>query len=81
MSGKRTFEESLKRLEEIVRTLEQDELGLEASLKAFEEGTKLADALARDLEKAQARVAKLTRSKEGSPVLEEFDADTGNDDE
>lgn len=81
MSSNKTFEDSLKRLEDLVRRLEQNELGLEESLKAFEEGTKLADALAKELEKAQARVAKLTRERQGEFALEEFNGDVGDDDE
>ncbi len=81
MSSKETFEDNLKRLEDLVRKLEQNELGLEGSLKAFEEGTKLADVLAKELEKAQARVAKLTRDRQGEFALEEFEGDAGDDDE
>ncbi len=40
---KRTFEDDLKRLEELVRSLEQNELSLDESLAAFEEGSKLRD--------------------------------------
>ena len=36
-----TFEESLKRLEEIVAQLEDNKLALEQSLQVFEEGVKL----------------------------------------
>ena len=38
-----SFEQSLKRLEEIVDKLEGEELALDASLKLFEEGVKLRD--------------------------------------
>lgn len=36
------FEQAMTKLEEIVNTLEKGELGLDESLKLFEEGTKLA---------------------------------------
>ena len=80
MSKLPEFEGDLKRLEELVRKLEEDELGLEESLKAFEEGMKLAGKLAKTLEKAQARVMKLTEGSGGSPQLEAFEDDDGQDD-
>lgn len=81
MSGKATFEQNLKRLEELVKKLEQNELGLEESLKAFEEGTKLAETLGKELDKARARVAKLTRDAQGEFALAEFEGDVEDDDE
>lgn len=74
------FEGDLRRLEELVRKLEEDELGLEESLEAFEEGMKLAGKLAKTLEKAQERVMKLVRGREGEPSLEGFDDDDREDD-
>jgi exodeoxyribonuclease VII small subunit len=74
------FEGDLKRLEELVRKLEEDELGLEESLKAFEEGMKLAGKLGKTLEKAQQRVMKLTGGAGGEPTLEGFEDDDGEDD-
>lgn len=72
---KRTFEDEMARLEELVAELETNELGLEESLKAFEEGMKLAGALTKDLEKAQERVRKLTKTEQGSFELEEFEGE------
>ena len=37
-----TFEASMERLDEIVKTLESGEVSLEESIALFEEGTKLA---------------------------------------
>lgn len=42
MNEELTYEQALKRLEEIVNTLENSETTLDESLKLFEEGTKLA---------------------------------------
>lgn len=75
MTKKSTFEKDMQRLEELVRKLEQEELGLEESLQAFEEGMRLAGALSKLLEKAEERVLKLTENAEGKPVLETFDDD------
>ena len=80
MSKVPEFEGDLKRLEELVRTLEQDKLGLEESLAAFEGGMKLAGKLAKTLEKAQERVMKLTKGRDGDLSLERFEDDDGEDD-
>ena len=72
---KRTFEDDLKRLEELVRSLEQNELTLEESLAAFEEGSELGDALMKELNRAQERVAKLVKSEQGEFELKPFDED------
>jgi exodeoxyribonuclease VII small subunit len=74
------FEGDLKLLEELVRKLEEDELSLEESLAAFEEGMKLAGRLAKTLEKAQERVMKLTEGRNGDLRLERFEDDEGEDD-
>jgi exodeoxyribonuclease VII small subunit len=62
------FEESMNRLEEIVRKMEAGDMELEESLKAFEEGIKLARACAKKLEEAQRRVEILLRDEEGLAV-------------
>jgi len=60
---KLTFEESLKRLEEITEKLESGELSLDDSLKYFEEGVKLS----RFCEK------KLTETEQKVKILESTD--------
>jgi len=66
-------EEALRRLEEIVRSLEDDEVSLEESLKLFEEGVRLADSLKKRLEESELRVKKVLESTEGFR-LEDFEA-------
>ena len=51
-----TFEESLKRLEEIVTQLEGNKLALEQSLQVFEEGVKLVRFCAGRLDEAERRI-------------------------
>ena len=65
-------EEALARLEEIVRSLESDEVSLEDSLRLFEEGVRLADALKKRLEESELRVRKVLEEAEGFR-LEDFD--------
>ena len=54
--AKKNFEESLKRLEQITRELEEGELSLDGSLKMFDEGMKLADYCNEKLNEAQQKV-------------------------
>lgn len=72
MSKRATFEEDMGKLEDLVDKLEQNELPLEDSIKAFEDGMKLAGALMKTLEKAQERVRKLTKTEQGTFELEGF---------
>ncbi len=69
------FEGELERLEKLVDKLENGELGLEESLTAFEEGTKLAKALTKILNEAQMRVLKLTADGQGEFQLDDFGDD------
>ena len=54
--AKKSFEESLAKLEEITAELESGELSLEDSLKRFDEGVKLAEFCNRKLDEAQKKV-------------------------
>lgn len=68
---KQSFEESMARLEQIVRAMEQGNVPLEQSLKLFEEGTQLAAGCAKLLDEAQLKIKKVMTAADGSPVLEE----------
>ena len=67
-----TFEESLKRLEEIVTQLEGNQLALEQSLQVFEEGVKLVRFCASRLDEAERRIEILLADKEGQLRVEPF---------
>jgi len=69
---KARFEESMKRLEEIVRELETANLSLEESMSKFEEGVKLGKICRELLEKAEARIKVLVEDEAGT--LREEDA-------
>ena len=56
-----TFEEAVKRLEEIVRNLESGDLPLEDSLRDFEEGMKLVTFCSGKLEEAEKKVSVLIK--------------------
>lgn len=67
-----TFEESMVRLDEIVKALEKGDVALEDSIKLFEEGTKLAAKCSQLLETAELKVSKLMKGPDGAPVEQEF---------
>ncbi len=60
-----TFEEMLKRLEEIVRALDSVETPLDTSLKLFEEGAGLVRKCTKTLDDAQQKVTLLTLGADG----------------
>ncbi|MGZ6208407.1 MAG: exodeoxyribonuclease VII small subunit [Syntrophales bacterium] len=62
--AKEKFEEALGRLEDIVKKMEAGEMTLEESLKAFEEGIKLARLCSRKLDEAERRVEILLKQEE-----------------
>ncbi len=68
-----TFEENLKRLEEIVQQMEQGNVPLQQSLELFEEGSKLAKACASMLDEAELKVVRLMKGADGTPVELEFE--------
>lgn len=70
---KRTFEESLARLEEIVSRMERGEASLEESMSLFEEGTKLVNACTKQLKQAEQKVVRLSKGEDGAPVEHPFE--------
>lgn len=71
----KTFEESMTRLEQIVRAMERGDVALEESLKLFQEGTELVRSCQKILDDAQLHVKKIMTAPDGSPVEEDFHAD------
>lgn len=67
-----TFEQSMARLEQIVRAMEQGDVALEESLKLFQEGTELVRSCQKLLDEAQLQVKKIMTAPDGSPVEEDF---------
>ena len=67
------FEDSMLRLEEIVRLLEKGDAPLEDSIKLFEEGTKLAKRCDEMLNEAEKKVVVLSKGADGAPVETEFE--------
>jgi exodeoxyribonuclease VII small subunit len=62
---KNSFEESLKRLEKIVDSLERGEVTIDEALDLYEEGMKLSKSCAEKLKIAEMRIKKLTKEMDG----------------
>ena len=69
------FETALKRLEEIVRKLENGELSLDTALELFEEGIKLSRFCHSKLEQAERRVEIVLKNSSGQPRVAPFEAE------
>lgn len=69
------FEESMTRLDEIVRLLERGEAPLEQSLALFEEGTALVRRCGAMLDQAEQKIVKLQKGADGAPVEQSFDSE------
>ncbi len=68
-----TFEESLVRLEEIVRHLEKGDLPLDDTLKLYEEGTGLITSCSKLLDEAEQKVVKLKKGPDRKPIETDFE--------
>lgn len=71
------YDDAVKRLEKLVAELDKSDLDLEARLKKFEEGTKLARGLLKRLEQAKKKVEILVKTHVGEGTLTPFDDDRG----
>ncbi len=63
--GKRTFEEALARLEEIVESLDEGEVPLEKAIDLYEEGMSLSRECVDTLSKVELRLKKLVKDAGG----------------
>ncbi len=69
-----SFEDALKRLEEIVRTLEKGEAPLDRSIELYQEGDRLKRHCEARLRDAQARIEQIALGSDGQPTgLRPFD--------
>lgn len=68
----RSFEAALKRLEKIVSEMEGGDLSLDAMLKKFDEGMRLAQFCSRKLEEAEKKIEILVKKEDGSIETREF---------
>ena len=69
-----SFEQALKRLDEIVKGLEKGDVSLNDSMSLFEEGTGLIRLCSGMLDAAEQQVVKLKKGPDGAPIELPFDA-------
>ena len=69
------FEQSLKRLDEIVKGLEKGDVSLSESMSLFEEGASLINSCGKMLDEAEQKVLMLKKGPDGMPIELPFDAE------
>lgn len=67
------FELNLKKLEELVKKLDSDELTLDESIALFEEGMKLSKKCSDKLESAERKINILLQDENGNEIEEKFE--------
>ncbi|MBA7559608.1 MAG: exodeoxyribonuclease VII small subunit [Actinobacteria bacterium] len=75
---KMSFEESITKLEEIVKELEDENISLEESMEKFGMGIKLSSNCLKKLNEAEGKIEELTRSEDGKLVTGELDLEKEN---
>ena len=74
----KSFEDKLKRLEEIVEKIKDNKVPIEDAISMFEEGMKISHFLEKEIEKMEGKVNILLNSpitEDEKPVLELFGSD------
>jgi exodeoxyribonuclease VII small subunit len=64
MAKKESYEETLAKLQEVLTLLEERELNLDESMKAYEDGVKLINKLYKTLDSLEGRLTVVKDSKE-----------------
>lgn len=67
------YEKAVENLEAIVRKLEEGNLELDESLKAFEEGVQLSRLCEKQLSEAKGKIEKLVQKENGTLAEEPFE--------
>ncbi len=69
------FEDAMKKLETLVAHLESGDLSLEAALKSYEEGVRMADLCSKRLQEAEKKVEVLLKTAGGKFKTEPYSDD------
>lgn len=64
MAKKESYEDMMNKLQETLRSLEEDELNLDESIKAYEEGVKLVNKLNKTLSNIESKITIVKGNKE-----------------
>ena len=68
MKNKLSYEQSIAKLDDIVRSMERGDVPLEQALKLFEEGASLIASCNKMLDEAEQMVVKLKKGPDGYPI-------------
>ena len=63
--AKKTFEQAIKQLEQIVQDLESGDMPLEKAIKTFEEGVQLSKFCSQKLDETEKRITILMQNSDG----------------
>ena len=66
MAKKESYEETLVKLQEVLKSLEEEELNLDDSIKAYEEGTKLVNKLYKMLNTLEGKITVIKENPKDS---------------
>ena len=78
---KTTFEQSMKKLEQIVQELESGDQPLEEAVKKFEEGVKLSKFCSEKLDETEKKITILVKDQKGDLFEKPFIPESESDDE
>lgn len=73
--SKTTFEQSMKKLEQIVQELESGDLPLEEAMQKFEEGIKLSRLCSKKLDETEKKITLLLQDQKGNVSEKPFESD------
>jgi exodeoxyribonuclease VII small subunit len=79
MAKKKTFEQAMKQLEQIVQDLESGDMPLEKAIKTFEEGIQLSKFCSEKLDETEKRITILMQNSEGKLSESPFPAEDDDD--
>ena len=77
--AKKTFEQAMKQLEQIVQDLESGDMPLEKAIKRFEEGIQLSKFCSEKLDETEKRITILMQDSAGKLSEAPFPADTDDE--
>jgi len=70
--AKKTFEQAMKQLEQIVQELESGDMPLEKAIKTFEDGIQLSKFCSKKLDETEKRITILMQSSDGKLAEAQF---------
>ena len=74
--SKITFEQSMKKLEQIVQELESGDLPLEEAMEKFEKGIKLSSLCSEKLDETEKKITLLLQDQKGKILEKPFESDS-----